>query len=369
MQVSGPVCGPSCDWRRSIVCGFVLFSFLAIQARGQDAAEAARQERARKAEEHKASRHVYTEEDLKQKKILAPEDQARAEVRKQQQNAATGEQNAKQAPQAPNDANPQNESLGEIAHRYRQEKAAHEAERAAWKKFAPFLHAMPDSTLAEPNPGPAPITGVGAEVIGRPVVPVHKPALRPLLPPGGSSAHGRISPFQPRPLVGGSAAVPPPLAVVPDLAVLPVAPERPTEKGVPSTFVIQRMKRLEVQRGQSWWKLAQVYLGNGARWRELRALNPDTDGPRELLKLGSTVLVPENEKASENSSSGTVTVEKGASLWSLARKYLGRGSAWSCLASANPNIADYTHLAIGTTVLLPQDDALQTCRDLGGVKR
>jgi nucleoid-associated protein YgaU len=120
---------------------------------------------------------------------------------------------------------------------------------------------------------------------------------------------------------------------------------------------------IEVHRGQSWWKLAELYLGSGTRWRELRKLNANAGGPPELLILGSVVVVPETAKAAESLVPGSIRVRKGDSLWSLAHQYLGHGSAWGCLASANPMIVDFTHLAVGTSVRLPEGDALKSCRN------
>jgi nucleoid-associated protein YgaU len=359
MRSRGPARGSSCDWRKVILVGLFLLSSSAIRTRGQDAAEAARQEKARKAEEHKVPGHVYTEEDLRRRAILTSDDQARVEVRKRQQSDTSAEQNAKQAP---DDASPQNESLGEIARRYRQEKSAREAELAAEKKFTPFPYAIPSDSLADPHPGVAPVAGnvAGAEIIGQPVDPVrrHSPFA------GGVVTHGRVSPFQPRPLSGASPAPPPGLAVLPVVldrsTVRSVAPAPLSEKSVPSTPSIQGMKRVKVQKGQSWWKLAELYLYNGARWQELRTLNADASGRKELLMLGSTVLVPEVIRANLHPS--VVKVQKGDSLWSLAHEHLGRGSAWNCLAIANPKIFDYTRLAIGTVLDLPEGSALQSCR-------
>jgi nucleoid-associated protein YgaU len=64
------------------------------------------------------------------------------------------------------------------------------------------------------------------------------------------------------------------------------------------------------------------------------------------------VVIPANGRV-VRASSQTLTVSKGDSLWSLAEHRLGRGSAWSCLANANPQISDYTHLAVGTILQLP----------------
>jgi nucleoid-associated protein YgaU len=380
MLAFGPTRGPSREWRRNIFCAIVLFSFCALATRGQDVAEAARQEKARKAAEQKSTPHVYTEEDLKRAAILTPDDKARVEARKRQQNGSPAQQNAEQKP---NDAGPLDESLGEIARRYRQEKAAREAELDAKKKIDPFPYDLPENSLAAPEPGlePANVEPVnveplsieppskpesGVEMNERTVPFVRRPALH-FFPPVLRS-HERISPFEPRPFKGTPSVPPAELSIVPTMPPRPPSAGRPMEKASspiavnPGPDRVPGMKRVEVQRGQSWWKLAELYLGSGARWPELRKLNVDAGGPPELLMTGALVTVPEALKG-QKASPQTLRVEKGDSLWSLAHEHLGRGSAWTCLASANPQIVDYTHLAIGTTVRLPEDDALGTCRD------
>jgi nucleoid-associated protein YgaU len=329
----------------------------ALKTSAQDAAEAARQEKAHKAEQQ--TRHVYTEQDLQRRRILTPQDQSRVEARKRQQNAKPEDQNAKQAP---NDMTPQDESLGEIARRYRQEKAAREAELAVRKKLTPFPYVIPDNSLAAPAPGVAPLAGLG---VGSEV----KRGLGLVAPVRPPEKQGRISPFQPRPLSGVSAiapsevvGVPPPAAPV----VRPANPVQPMAKSVAPGATVPGMKRIEVQRGQSWWKLAEIYLGSGVRWPELRALNEGTDEAPELLRAGSTVVVPEARKVEPVSTPGTIEVRKGDSLWSLAREYCGRGSAWSCLASANPQIVDYTHLMVGGVLQVPLDSGLQACQNRTG---
>ena len=75
----------------------------------QSVAEAARQERARKQEQQKSAKHVYTEEDLKHPNILTPEDRAQIEAKKnecaQKNNCSPA---APQNPPAALDANSQN---------------------------------------------------------------------------------------------------------------------------------------------------------------------------------------------------------------------------------------------------------------------
>jgi nucleoid-associated protein YgaU len=363
MQASGPVWGTSKEWRGAIICALLLVCFSPNRVRSQDLAEAAKQEKARKAEPHPNQPHVYSDEDLKRKSILTPEDQAKIEARKRQQNASGEDQNAKQAPA---DVKPENESLGEIARRYRQAKAAREAQLAEKKKFAPFPYAIPDSSLAAPNPGVAPIAvpGLGpkALILSAPTAP--KPAAHLPLP----TTRGRISPFQPRPLTHEPSARPQESLLPEVLLRTSVAPltagvrANSVEKSALSTPSIPGMKKVAVQRGQSWWKLAEMYLGDGARWPELRALNAHAEGPKELLLQGSMVLLPDNLNLTNRARKRTIQVQKGDSLWSLAQQYFGRGAAWGCLATANPEVVDYTHLAIGTKLQLPEHDDLKSCR-------
>jgi nucleoid-associated protein YgaU len=345
MRVHGRAWGLSFKWRRVIFCGLLFVSFLAIRVRGQEAADAARQEKARKAAQRETPRHVYSEEDLKRKKILTPEDQERVEARRRQQNAAPAEQNAEQTP--PQDNHRQNKSLGEVARRFREENALRRDELAAKRKFAPFPYKIPDGALAAPNLAVAPLVGTGAagDTNGG-IAPVRRPTL-----------NIRLSPFQRRPLGGRPSASTRALKVAPEMPSRSADTMRPVEGNAPTAG----MKRVEVQRGQSWWRLAEIYWGDGARWPELRALNGAAGGPPELLELGSTVWVPERSAVHEPSQR-TITVQEGDSLWSLAREHLGRGSLWNCLAPANPRIVDHMHLAIGARIQLPERDALESCR-------
>jgi nucleoid-associated protein YgaU len=343
MSFCSPTAGLAVLSRRIIL--FVpLAVFFPNAAHAQDSADAARQERARKANQQKHnSQHVYTDEDLKRDKILTPEDQARVAARRNQKNAAPGQQNAEASPTDPNqDA----ESLGEIARRYRQEKAQREAEEAVKRSFAPFPYSVPDSTLAVPRPEIAPLS------------PPEKPKFFPFSAPRpslGNSARGRISPFQPRPLLRAPSERVAPMNP-PSLRTEHEPPAKPTPP-----IELPRLHSIEVQRGDSWWKLAQRYLGDGSRWQELRALNSAASEPIEFLRQGSVVLVP-GSSVNRTSSKMTIPVKKGDTFWGLARTHFGHGTAWSCLASANPQVSDFTRLAIGSVLQLPTADELASCQ-------
>ncbi len=358
MRTSGPARGPSCVCCAILFCGIVWVSLCAIQVRGQDATEGARQEKARKSAVQKSPQHVYTEQDLKRKIILTPEDQARVEARKRQPGTAPTEQTAQQQPK---DGNPQSESLGEIARRYRQEKAAREAELAAKKKFTPFPYKVPESSLAEPNPEAAPHLGPGLPLgMENPSLTPERHVVPHFYPPA-TGLRSRISPFQPRPLASAPPIPPAGLASRPAVPVRPSNEMRGMEKTVSPEPISAATRRIEVQRGQSWWKLAELYLGDGARWPELRQLN-SAGGSPDLLKSGSSVVVPVAANHAK-ASAQVIAVRHGDTLWSLAKEHFGRGAAWTCLATANSRITDYTHLSVGTLLTVPAGEALEPCQN------
>jgi len=313
--------------------GFLLSGLLCASGlRAQDAAEAARQEQARKAAEPKGSHHVYTEDDLKRAKILTPEDQAKVAARKINPTEKKEEQAKKAGESAPGE-----ESLGEVARRYRKEKAEREAAQVTGPEDrSQFPMKLPEAPMAAPKPTVQP--GAEERAAG---------SFR------GSVAAGRVSPFAPRPLrgapSGAGARVEPVVPSEAGASVLRVKPEEVTRN---TAMVLRR-----VERGDSWWKLAEMYLGDGARWRELRGMNPAGTNRPELLLLGSTVRVPAGVVGRSRPVEKSATVRKGDTLWGMAREHLGRGAAWKCLMEANPELREPERLRIGQRVLLPAGNA------------
>ena len=336
MRLNTAIPGPLKTGRGTLLCGaagFLLSGLLCASGlRAQDAAEAARQEQARKAAEPKSSHHVYTEDDLKRAKILTPEDQAKVAARKNNPTEKKEEQAKKAGESAPGE-----ESLGEVARRYRKEKAEREAAQATGSEDrSQFPMKLPEATMAAPKPMLQP--RAEARVAGS---------------SGRSVAAGRVSPFALRPLRGApngaGARVAPVVPSAPDASVLKVKPEGMTG--------IAAMVSRRVERGDSWWKLAEMYLGDGARWRELRGMNPAGTNRPELLLLGSTVRVPAGVVGRARPAEKSVTVQKGDTLWGMAREHLGRGAAWKCLMEANPELREPERLRIGQRVLLPAENA------------
>jgi nucleoid-associated protein YgaU len=346
MPLSISIPGPLKNTEKTLLLGVavvLLAGVCAVGARAQDtqdAAEAARAERARKAATAKTTKHVYTEEDLKRAQILTPEDQAKVAARKKNSTEKKEEQ-AKSGESAPGE-----ESLGEVARRYRKEKAEREAARLLEQgNGSQFPMKLPEATLATPKPLVQP-----------------KMESRPMENSRRGVGAGRVSPFEPRPLRvvpretivprSGDVRVGPREAVKPKVAIVPNAPKV-------SIAPMAGMVARRVERGDSWWKLAENYLGNGARWRELREMNLTATEARtpELLLLGSTVMVPAGVVARPAVAAKSVTVKKGDTLWSIAKDNLGRGTAWKCLAEANPEVGEPERLQIGATVQLPAGNA------------
>jgi len=110
---------------------------------------------------------------------------------------------------------------------------------------------------------------------------------------------------------------------------------------------------VRVRRGDSLWKLASVYLGKGTQWREIFAVNPELENP-DLIRVGQWIRLPE-----QGSSDGAreARVQAGDSLWKLAQVHLGSGAAWTCLAQANPSIANVDLIQIGQVVSIPSQCA------------
>ena len=360
-------------WRGAAFLGGAIFFLGTFVAHAQDVAEAARQEQARKAAEANAPKHVYTEEDLKKDRILTPDDQARVAARKQQHPVLAQESADKQQPAA---QATESESLGTTARRYRNEKEKRQAEETRKKNYTPFRYQLAQPAVASPKAGGAAIPEIRPNQAHSDLPSSAFPPLTPRRSPEVSrGGRTRISPFEPRPLT----AMPPlprvsPMSELPAIAAVP-QPTLPASgpRAVESTSKT-RLRLVVVQTGDSWWRLASRHLGVGNRWAELRALNPGVGGSADLLRVGIAVLVPEGNKVSVDSRPVTkqiqIRVQRGDTLWSLARKHLGRASAWSCLAGLNPEIRDYGRMAVGTLLQLPAAEQATVCADVGvGLKK
>lgn len=84
----------------------------------------------------------------------------------------------------------------------------------------------------------------------------------------------------------------------------------------------------KVKKGDSLWSIAETFLGNGNRYREIMALNSLNN---EVITPGQILRIPQNK------GSGTVIyrVRRGETLWELAKRFLGSGSKYPEIMSLN----------------------------------
>jgi LysM repeat protein len=92
----------------------------------------------------------------------------------------------------------------------------------------------------------------------------------------------------------------------------------------------------KVQKGDSWWQIAQNKLGNGNRYMELVRFNgystPPVIHPGDIVKIPCTNTAPQPAPAPQYR---THTVKPGESYWSIAEKYLGKGIRWTEIKALN----------------------------------
>jgi nucleoid-associated protein YgaU len=122
-----------------------------------------------------------------------------------------------------------------------------------------------------------------------------------------------------------------------------------------SQAIVDATGRVKVGPGDSLWKLAERYFGNGSRWKRLAALNPQLSDPNRIL-VGEWIQIPSERKQSAKH----VVIQPGDTLWSLARTELGSPLALYCLAHANPKLRSVDLVLAGETLVVPP-----TCGDLG----
>ncbi len=107
---------------------------------------------------------------------------------------------------------------------------------------------------------------------------------------------------------------------------------------------------IRVQRGDSLWKLAQQHLGNGTRWHEIAALNPEIADPN-VIQIGEELRIASPESLAAK----RFIVQPGDTLSSVALNQFGNARAFTCIASANPNLHDANLIFAGQSLILPDN--------------
>lgn len=392
----GPRLDGAAEWDRSrqrLHAGAVLFAACAFSAGApvwaQDVAEAARQEQARKDKQAKRLKHVYTDEDLKRKRILTRQDRELVEAKKRDGNTPAA------VPPEEMDAEAlENLPLGDVARIYRAQKELDAAMRSA-----EYHLNVDDTLLASPRPMIAFVMPRPAEakaaVRTMPVAPTFSGMAAPVIQAGfavprspaapaamvsepaeanrmkASASEANFAFRAPKPVIpqpANTATPPTPvLAAVTmkaaeglALRTASVSPVQPEVNPVPTNLVAASSapRSIVVKAGDSLWKLAQTLLGDGRRWKEIAAANPRIANPTHIvpgMTLDVAGTLPQAPLTPSKPESSKVLVHKGDSLWKIAQTKLGSGGLWGCIAKANPTILDADRIYAGQLLDLPTD--------------
>ncbi len=328
--------------RQRLHAGAVLLAACAFAAGApvwaQDVAEAARQEQARKDKQAAArQKHVYTEEDLKRARILTRADREQLDAKKREQPVPAvvtppADASIEALEQLP---------LGDVARIYRAMKELSQASQSA--EFHLPTANVANAEFVAPK-------SAHEFVASKPNAPRTSKLSVPVAPefPATSALASALQPSSVAPQPAHEFVMSRPNAVQPSAMTAPVAPIF-MDPAAPRTIIVKR--------GDSFWKLAQVNLGDGHRWHEIVAVNPSIVNPQHLVP-GMTINIasatPVAPVAPVQPDESTITVRKGDSLWRIAQIKLGFGGFWGCIAKANPAIVDANRIYTGQTLNLPK---------------
>lgn len=105
----------------------------------------------------------------------------------------------------------------------------------------------------------------------------------------------------------------------------------------------------QVTSGETLWSIANQYYGNGEKWSEIAAENKLSNSG--TIEVGQTLNIP-LEKTSASGKS--YAVNKGDSLWNIAKATYGDGMRWTEIYQANINLITNPNLIYpGQTLVLP----------------
>lgn len=117
-----------------------------------------------------------------------------------------------------------------------------------------------------------------------------------------------------------------------------------------------------VVRGDTLWKIAVKFYGNGNRWRKIYEDNKDVlrDPNRlragQVLKIRSVTAAGNKDTKTQGAlEGGTYTVQPGDSLWKIAAKVYGNGRRWNRIYEANTDkLSDASKIRVGRVLVIPE---------------
>ncbi len=110
-----------------------------------------------------------------------------------------------------------------------------------------------------------------------------------------------------------------------------------------------------IKSGDTLWKIAAEYYGNGALWTKLYEDNRDVIADANLIRVGQQIKIYQGQTGNSiDSTVRTYAVQKGDTLWKISKKFYGKGWLWRIIYDANKDtIANYQSLRIGQVIIIP----------------
>lgn len=113
--------------------------------------------------------------------------------------------------------------------------------------------------------------------------------------------------------------------------------------------------------GDTLWALAERYLGDGHRYPQIAAANPELVGDPDFLRPGWRLSIPQPDGAPQGQGTRTYTVQPGDTLSQIAAHHLGDATRYPEIAVASRytvqpdggRLADPDHIRPGWTLTLP----------------
>ena len=117
--------------------------------------------------------------------------------------------------------------------------------------------------------------------------------------------------------------------------------------------------------GDTLWKIAVQFYGDGNQWRRIYENNKDVLSNPDKIYAGQVLEIALTADGNENigdevfyddfTEAGTYTVQSGDSLWKIATKIYGSGRRWREIFEANMDeIPDASQIHAGQVLIIPE---------------
>lgn len=218
---------------------------------------------------------------------------------------------------------------------------------------------LPDGTVTAPGPGEGPTDTKSGPAGGEAIKPISAPPSGAFAAPSGAAVGSKpavTAPVATAPS-GGSSTGPTPVGTMP--------PSGSPGAGAAGTSAGALGTEYAIQTGDTLEGLAQRFMGDRAKWRQIADANPGLNP--NALKVGQRIRIPTGggasaTPASDAASSGgsvaganTYTVLKGDTLIGIARKVYGNEADWRRILEANAGVlrGDAAALKPGMKLAIP----------------